>query len=104
MGAILARLDDQSYRIMTKFGEEIGKCFQIQDDILDETGNKELMGKTPGSDKRNNTLTYPGVYGLERSTELANQCYENALRYLDDSGLDINRLKELANFVLKRDH
>ncbi|MCP4750261.1 MAG: polyprenyl synthetase family protein [Proteobacteria bacterium] len=102
IGAMLSQVEPQAFEAMSKFGEEIGKCFQIQDDILDETGNEELLGKKPGSDRKNKTLTFPSVYGLEKSGELANRCYENALNYLEQSGLKAARLKELANFVLKR--
>ncbi|MBU3914771.1 polyprenyl synthetase family protein [bacterium] len=104
IGALLANVNKSKFKLLTDFGEQIGKCFQIQDDILDETGKKELMGKTPGSDKRNDTLTYPSVFGLEKSYDLANQCYEKAIASLDQSGLMTERLKELARFVLKRDH
>ncbi len=104
IGALLANLDNSQYQSLTDFGEQIGKCFQIQDDILDETGEKELLGKTPGSDKRNETLTYPSVFGLEKSYELANHCYDKAIESLDQSGLKTDRLKELAGFILKRDH
>ncbi len=104
IGALLAGLDSHKFQSLTDFGKQIGKCFQIQDDILDETGKKELLGKTPGSDQRNQTLTYPSVFGLEKSYELANQCYEKAIAALDQSELKTARLKELARFVLKRDH
>ena len=104
IGALLGNFDANTSQLLMKFGEEIGTCFQIQDDILDETGTRESLGKTPGSDVRNNTLTYPGIYGLERSLKLANQCYEKALEYLEQSKLDSVRLKELAGFILKRDY
>ncbi len=104
IGAILAGFDDNAYTSITDFGEEIGKCFQIQDDILDETGNKDILGKTPGSDQRNKTLTYPSVYGLDKSYQLANQSYKKAINYLDKTGLDVARLKQLADFILKRNH
>ena len=104
IGALLAEVSESDYAQLTGFGTEIGKCFQIQDDILDVTGIREQLGKSPGTDQKNQTLTYPQVFGLEKSKQLANQCYENALDYLEDSPLNTARLRELANFVLKRDH
>lgn len=102
IGAILGNAGYQEFKALTTFGEEIGKCFQIQDDILDETGTPEELGKTPGSDVRNDTLTYPKVYGLEKSKQLATESYEKALNSLAQTGLDTTRLRELAEFILKR--
>ncbi|MBU2512461.1 polyprenyl synthetase family protein [bacterium] len=104
IGAILADFSEENYNLLTKFGEEIGKCFQIQDDILDETGDRTRLGKTPGSDTRNNTLTYPKIYGLEKSVSLANESFKQALEYLGKINRDLSRLHQLAEFVLKRDH
>ncbi|MBT4088549.1 MAG: polyprenyl synthetase family protein, partial [Deltaproteobacteria bacterium] len=104
IGALLADINEAGFAQLTGFGTEIGKCFQIQDDILDVTGSQERLGKSPGTDQKNQTLTYPQVFGLEKSKQLANLCYENALNHLEKTQLDTVRLRELANFVLKRDH
>jgi geranylgeranyl pyrophosphate synthase len=42
-GANAARLD-----ALRRFGLELGLAFQIVDDVLDETGTAESLGKTPG--------------------------------------------------------
>ncbi len=104
IGALLAQVELDAFQKLTKFGEEIGRCFQIQDDILDETGCEKRLGKSPGSDKKNETVTFPSVYGLDKSYELANQSYEKALANLSQTGLNTTRLKELASYILKRDH
>ncbi len=104
IGAILADTNDKEFELFTAFGEEIGKCFQIQDDILDETGDKDKLGKNPGTDIINETLTYPKIFGLEKSRQLANQSYEKALNNLKLIPKDTTRLQELARFILKRDH
>lgn len=104
IGAILADFEVKAYEALSIFGEEIGRCFQIQDDILDETGDKERLGKNPGTDIRNETLTYPAVFGLEKSQQLANESYEKALDSLESVNAETDRLKELAQFILKRDH
>ncbi len=104
IGAILADFDPGEVDLLTEFGQEIGKCFQIQDDILDEIGDEEALGKTPGTDQRNETLTYPKIYGLEESKKLADLSYQKAIASLDDISKDVDRLRQLAGFVLKRDH
>ena len=104
IGAILADTEEPEFDALTVFGEQIGKCFQIQDDILDEIGDKDKLGKNPGTDIVNETLTYPKIFGLDKSKQLANQSYENALESLKSINRDTTRLQELAQFILKRDH
>jgi len=104
IGAVIAGFSEEVTNQLVRFGREIGKCFQIQDDILDEIGDRQRLGKSPGRDRKNDTLTYPRAFGLEKSKALAAQSYENGLSYLAGTGLDTRRLRQLSDFVLKRDH
>lgn len=104
IGGILAGLEEEALAHLINFGLEIGTCFQIQDDILDVTATSEQLGKPAGSDERNEKLTYPSLFGLERSKELAEQSYQKALTELELTGLETDKLKSLADFILKRDH
>ena len=51
------------------FGRSLGLLFQISDDVLDEQGSTEELGKTAGQDRAHGKLTYPALYGVERSRE-----------------------------------
>ncbi len=104
IGALFADYGKVDYHLLTEFGEKIGRCFQIQDDILDETGDKAVLGKNPGTDLKNDTLTYPKVFGLEESRKLANQSYEKAISCLNRIEKDMTRLQQLAEFILKRNY
>ncbi|OGG93668.1 MAG: hypothetical protein A2508_06170 [Candidatus Lambdaproteobacteria bacterium RIFOXYD12_FULL_49_8] len=104
MGAILAGLNDHARDAICHFGEALGRCFQIQDDILDETGDPTKLGKPVGSDQKNQKLTYPSLFGLEESARLAEEAYQEALTYLAKTGLPQEPLQALADFVLKRRH
>lgn len=44
------------------FGKEIGKAFQIVDDVLDFTGDQDRVGKPVGNDLRQGTPTLPAIY------------------------------------------
>lgn len=48
------------------YGREIGKAFQIVDDILDFTGDQEKVGKPIGSDLRQGVPTLPVIYFWEQ--------------------------------------
>jgi len=54
------------------FGENIGWAFQVTDDILDVEESSAALGKTAGKDVAQQRATYPAIYGLARSHEIAN--------------------------------
>ena len=49
-----------------KFGEYVGICFQIKDDIFDYSSND--VGKPTGSDMREGKITLPALYVLRESS------------------------------------
>lgn len=69
IGGILAGASDTEIRFLEKAAYDIGIAFQIQDDILDVTGNEKILGKPIGSDEKNHKLTYVSLNGLEKSKE-----------------------------------
>jgi geranylgeranyl pyrophosphate synthase len=91
------RLDSLRY-----FGAEIGLAFQIQDDILDITGETQVLGKKAGADAALGKPTYPSVFGLERARALAATHRDQALNALEPLGSAANTLRELAAFVVDR--
>ena len=56
----------------------MGLAFQIVDDILDVEQTSEKLGKTAGKDQAQQKITFPAVYGLERSREMAEEERQNA--------------------------
>lgn len=78
IGGILAGASDTEIRSLEKAAYDIGIAFQIQDDILDVTGNEKILGKPIGSDEKNHKLTYVSLNGLEKSKEDVKQLSEEA--------------------------
>ena len=66
-GAMIAGASEEQLQLLTEYAENLGLAFQISDDILDVTGDAEILGKNTGADERLGKLTYPSVYGLEVS-------------------------------------
>ena len=62
----LAGCDETTVEALRTYGYSLGMAFQIVDDILDYTGDEELMGKPVGSDLLEGTVTLPGLLFLER--------------------------------------
>src|ERR1700729_1769093 len=71
MGAIYAGASDEQLDALTSFGEHIGLAFQIVDDVLDVEQSSEALGKTAGKDAQQQKITFPAVYGLDRSRAMA---------------------------------
>lgn len=62
-GALSVGADDEKAEYARLFGEYIGLCFQIKDDIFDYYENKEI-GKPTGNDMLEGKLTLPALYVL----------------------------------------
>lgn len=70
IGALLAGAKSSELDIMEKAGSSLGLVFQLQDDILDITGDEAKLGKPVHSDEKNNKLTYLKLLGEDRARKL----------------------------------
>jgi geranylgeranyl diphosphate synthase type II len=102
MGAIYAGAGDDQLQALSCYGEHIGLAFQIVDDVLDVEQSSEALGKTAGKDAQQKKITFPSVYGLERSREMAEQERIAARLALRDFDERAERLRELADFIVRR--
>ena len=89
---------------LDRFGFALGLAFQIQDDILDATQSAKKLGKTAGKDAAAGKMTFPALYGLERSRELAARWTDEAVAALRTFGAKGRILSALAGIILKREH
>ncbi|RLA03819.1 MAG: geranyl transferase, partial [Gammaproteobacteria bacterium] len=96
--------DKETVQSMTQFGELIGLAFQVKDDILDIEGDTEIIGKPTGSDTAANKSTFPALMGLEAAKDYAQQLVEQALQALQPLPYNTERLKQLATYIIERQH
>ena len=68
-GAILGGATEEQVLQIESIAKNIGMAFQIQDDILDVTGDEEKLGKPVLSDEKNEKDTYITLIGLEESKQ-----------------------------------
>lgn len=107
MGCILAGYAEEEGENLQKistFSEKLGLAFQIKDDILDVIGDEQVFGKPVGSDASNEKKTFVTLLGLQKAEEKLRTLTKEATDALDVFGKDAWFLRELADFLLTRDH
>ena len=67
-GALSVGAGDEKAEYARLFGEYIGLCFQIKDDIFDYYESKEI-GKPTGNDMLEGKLTLPALYALNSTRD-----------------------------------
>jgi len=102
MGATAAGASEAQYDALSKYGEHVGLAFQIVDDILDVEESSEALGKTAGKDAAQHKITFPAVYGIERSRAMAQEECVRAHAVLECFGERAQRLHELADLIVSR--
>ncbi len=84
VGACMAGADRETMVKIEKCGYNVGIAFQIQDDILDVIGDSKELGKSVGSDEKNNKMTYVTVHGLSESQKEVVRLSEEAIAILKE--------------------
>jgi len=100
---ILAGLNSSTHEQFSIYGQCIGLAFQIHDDILDVTGDSQLIGKSTQADAALDKPTFPSVLGLEASRERALSLRNESLKALEGIEGDTSALAWLADYVISRD-
>ena len=101
-GGILADCTEEALSGLSIYGENIGLAFQVIDDILDVEGETEVLGKPQGSDEKKKKMTYPKLYGMEKSKEKARDLIRDAIEALNMFDEKAEPLRAIARYMLER--
>ncbi|MFP3944610.1 MAG: polyprenyl synthetase family protein [Alphaproteobacteria bacterium] len=101
-GAVMGRAGEDAIHALNAYAHDLGLAFQIADDLLDEEGDPELMGKAARKDAGRGKATFVSVLGTERARAQAELLANQAIRHLGDFDGKADLLREVAHYVVRR--
>ena len=104
LGACAGGADYRTRDRLGGYGRDLGKAFQIADDILDVLSTSEALGKTVGKDAEAGKQTYPACVGIDVSRAAARDAVSAAAAWLGPFGEAAADLRELASYVVDRNY
>ncbi|MFL2742246.1 MAG: polyprenyl synthetase family protein [Gammaproteobacteria bacterium] len=99
---IKKNIDETLIEKLIEFSNKFGLAFQIRDDILDEIGDQDKIGKPTKSDIKNNKSTYPSIMGIEESQKKAQLLIDKALAILQELPFETSKLEFLCQLIINR--
>lgn len=98
-GATSAGMENGAIERMGQFGEKVGLCFQIKDDLFDY-GLGGKIGKPTGIDIRERKLTLPLIHALENASRADKKHIINIVKNHNEKP---RKVKEVIDYVLESD-
>jgi len=83
LGCIAAGCAPETEAAVVRFASKLGLAFQIQDDILDVSGDAAVLGKPVGSDQAHEKTTFVSLLGVERCGEEVDRLTAQAIEALE---------------------
>jgi octaprenyl-diphosphate synthase len=111
LGGLVSGGDPERCAALETYGRRVGAAFQVQDDVLDLTGDERVVGKTLGQDLRKGKLTLPLIHHLAvadprergRSLALLEAVSETGGNDTDSASTLISRLAGTGSVAYARD-
>ncbi len=104
LGGLLGGTDTQALANLRRYGAALGLAFQISDDLLDLEGSPEKVGKATGKDTTDGKATLVGLLGKDAARAELDCALQSASDALQDFGAKADVLREITDFVAKREY
>jgi farnesyl diphosphate synthase len=101
-GAILAQAPPPARAALARYGDALGRAFQIADDLLDIEGNVAALGKSTGKDAAHGKATLVAALGASGARARLAALVSQAQRSLRPFGAKARTLVDAARFVAER--
>ncbi|MBN2495271.1 MAG: polyprenyl synthetase family protein [Deltaproteobacteria bacterium] len=102
LGALVAGGTPSQRAALACYGEELGRAFQIADDLLAHAGDEDALGRPAGSDRDQGRHTHPALLGPADSLRRALELLDRALDAISDLGPEAGPLRALVELVRER--
>lgn len=79
VGPAIAGEDRDAAQAMAEYGMNLGIAFQIADDLLDYSAEREKLGKTVGDDFREGKMTAPVLLALQNATDEEKEFWQRTI-------------------------
>ena len=103
-GAILGRVQPEGRTVLRGYARDLGLAFQIADDLLDAEGDEQLAGKKLRKDGAAGKETFLSLLGVDRAREQCRMLVDQAIEHLHSYGAEADLLRNIARYVVERDH
>ena len=101
--ALVYNTDENITNIIIEYGKNLGRLFQLTDDILDVTGDFKKLGKTIGKDEKEKKLSAVRLYGIEKCNEQADHLLELCLALLRQLPFECSFLEDFTKYLRCRE-
>jgi geranylgeranyl diphosphate synthase type II len=101
-GAIITGANEADIAALAHFGECFGAAYQVYDDLMDEIGERDVLGKTVRQDGRHLRPSFVAELGIEGSACLATSLIEEGKQTLRErfgSHHEVQLLAQAADFM-----
>ncbi len=97
IGGLSAGASETELEHLRKFGEYLGTCFQIKDDIFDYDSHSDI-GKPTANDVKDGKVTLPLIYALKHSTK---EKREKIVNYIQNKDFSDKNIEEIILFAIE---
>jgi farnesyl diphosphate synthase len=101
-GAVLGGAPETALEVLRAYAADLGLAFQIQDDLLDVTGDAAVAGKDLGRDAAAGKATVVGLLGVGGARARLSELSSSADRHLQRLGREVAVLHQVFEFVISR--
>jgi len=105
LGAYCGRqLEEAELERLDHYAKFTGLAFQVIDDVLDTEADTATLGKTAGKDATQEKPTYVSLMGAAAARQFGEELYQSAIDALTEFDDRADRLRDLAAYIVKRQH
>lgn len=95
VGGLSVNASEDALAHLRKFGEYLGICFQIKDDIFDYSPDIQI-GKPTGNDIRDGKVTLPLIYGLLNTSGSER---DQVLSWIENKDFTLENIQTITEFT-----